>query len=263
MPTPLKEAYGLDWPRSIRLLASDMDGTMTANGKFSPELISSLERLRRHGIKVILITGRSAGWVSGLAAMLPISGAVAENGGIFFEPTETSRGRELTSMPHGVAQHRAALQAMFERLQANHPIIHEAPDNRFRITDWTYSVEGLDGPTLAGMARLCDEQGFDFTYSNVQCHILPRGQNKAQALLRLTRDLPDFRFSTNEMVTLGDSPNDETMFDAALFPHSIGVANVLRYSQTIRHLPTYVTAGAEVAGFVETAEFLIGCSTII
>ncbi len=63
----------------IRLIASDVDGTLTQNGKFSSDFISTLLDLQSAGIKVLLVTGRSAGWVSALVNYLPIEGAISEN----------------------------------------------------------------------------------------------------------------------------------------------------------------------------------------
>jgi len=45
----------------IRLIASDVDGTLTQNGKFSSDFIPTLLNLQSAGIKVLLATGRSAG----------------------------------------------------------------------------------------------------------------------------------------------------------------------------------------------------------
>ena len=67
----------------IRLIASDVDGTLTQNGKFSSDFISTLLDLQSAGIKVLLVTGRSGGWVSALVNYLPVAGAITENGGIF------------------------------------------------------------------------------------------------------------------------------------------------------------------------------------
>ncbi|MBC6434493.1 HAD family hydrolase, partial [Nostoc sp. HG1] len=67
---------------NIRLIATDMDGTLTRRGKFTPALLQALEDLAAAGnIKVLIVTGRSAGWVSGLSAIMPVAGAMAENGG--------------------------------------------------------------------------------------------------------------------------------------------------------------------------------------
>ena len=70
----------------IRLIASDVDGTLTHNGKFSSDFISPLLDLQSAEIKVLLVTGRSAGWVSALVNYLPVDGAIAENGGLFLHP---------------------------------------------------------------------------------------------------------------------------------------------------------------------------------
>lgn len=50
---------------NIRLIATDMDGTLTRRGKFTPALLQALEDLAAADIKVLIVTGRSAGWVSG------------------------------------------------------------------------------------------------------------------------------------------------------------------------------------------------------
>lgn len=53
---------------NIRLVATDMDGTLTQAGKFTPGLLQVLTDLQTANIQVIVVTGRSAGWVSGIAA---------------------------------------------------------------------------------------------------------------------------------------------------------------------------------------------------
>jgi hydroxymethylpyrimidine pyrophosphatase-like HAD family hydrolase len=66
----------------VELLATDMDGTLTQNGQFGPEVLSALGALQSSGLPVIIVTGRSAGWVSGLAQYLPVAGAICEDGGV-------------------------------------------------------------------------------------------------------------------------------------------------------------------------------------
>jgi HAD superfamily hydrolase (TIGR01484 family) len=75
---------------SVRLIATDMDGTLTKNGKFTSELLIALESLAAKNIAVLIVTGRSAGWVSAIANYLPIVGAIAENGGLFYDNQNTN-----------------------------------------------------------------------------------------------------------------------------------------------------------------------------
>jgi hydroxymethylpyrimidine pyrophosphatase-like HAD family hydrolase len=64
-------------------------------------------------------------------------------------------------------------------------------------------------------------------------------------------------YTAENILTVGDSPNDESLFDASRFPLSVGVANVLDYSDRLLHLPAYVTTAAEGDGFLELAHLLL------
>ncbi|MDZ8184881.1 MAG: HAD family hydrolase [Nostoc sp. ChiSLP02] len=238
----------------IRLVATDMDGTMTRRGKFTPALLQALEDLATTNIKVLIVTGRSAGWVSALSAMMPVAGAMAENGGLYFPPGN-HKPIVLTPIPD-LAKHRQQLAITFEKLQTQFLQIQESVDNRFRISDWTFDVAALSQDELQTLDRLCQEMGWGFTYSNVQCHIKPQGQDKAVGLLQVLREyFPDY--SPEQIVTVGDSPNDESLFDRHYFPVSVGVANVLEYIDKLQHQPAYITTAAEADGFCELCSYIL------
>jgi soluble P-type ATPase len=61
----------------ICLLATDMDGTLTKGGKFTSQLLNTLESLSKAKVPVLIVTGRSAGWVSAISSLMPIVGAIA------------------------------------------------------------------------------------------------------------------------------------------------------------------------------------------
>jgi hydroxymethylpyrimidine pyrophosphatase-like HAD family hydrolase len=63
--------------------------------------------------------------------------------------------------------------------------------------------------------------------------------------------------NSQQVLTVGDSPNDEAMFEATKFPISVGVANVRHYQDKMLHLPKYVTQASEFAGFSELAKLLL------
>ena len=125
----------------IRLIATDIDGTLTQSGKFTPALLQALTDLIAADIKVIVTTGRSAGWVSGLATYLPIAGAIAENGGLYYHNGEQLP--VLLSSIIDLTSHRQQLEEIFQKLKPKFPPIQESADNRFRLTDWTFDVQPL------------------------------------------------------------------------------------------------------------------------
>ncbi len=237
----------------IRLIASDVDGTLTHNGKFSSDFISTLLDLQSAGIKVLLVTGLSAGWGSALMNYLPVEGAIAENGGLFLQP---NGNQDLLSSVPNLSRHRILLENTFHHIKQKFPNLHTSTDNQFRITDWTFDVDKLSTDNLQAISLQCDQMGWSFTYSNVQCHIKPIHQDKATGLLSvLNNHFPEL--TLQQVLTIGDSPNDEAMFDAAKFPMSVGVANVRHYQDKMLYLPKYVTQASEFAGFSELAKLLL------
>lgn len=238
----------------VKLVATDMDGTLTRRGRFTADLLEGLDRLNQANLSVVVITGRSAGWVQGLAHYLPIAGAIAENGGLYV-PGANAEAELLVDLPNGSA-HRQQLSAMFDTLRQQCLDLTPSSDNPFRLTDWTFDVAGLTQAQLDQLKQTCQAAGWGFTYSTVQCHIYPAGQSKAAGLQRvLNQHFP--ALTAQEVLTVGDSPNDESLFDRDLFPHGVGVANLKDYWDRLTHHPTAVTAAPEVDGFLELVEVLV------
>jgi HAD superfamily hydrolase (TIGR01484 family) len=239
----------------IKLVATDMDGTLTIDEKFTPELLQAFDRLTQAGIAIVIVTGRSAGWVSAIAHYLPIYGAICENGGLFYSG-ELGELVEYLVPIADITQHRQRLAMMFQQLQTSFPAIQPASDNAFRLTDWTFDVTGLSQLDLAKMAQECESAGWGFTYSTVQCHIKLPTQEKAIGLHQVLKT--HFPIITPaQVVTVGDSPNDVTLFDRANFPNSVGVANLQPYLDQIAHHPQFITALPGGKGFGELVDCLV------
>jgi hydroxymethylpyrimidine pyrophosphatase-like HAD family hydrolase len=45
----------------IRLIASDVDGTLTRSDHFTPQLLETIAQLTKANLPLLLVTGRSAG----------------------------------------------------------------------------------------------------------------------------------------------------------------------------------------------------------
>ncbi len=231
-----------------------MDGTLTKEGEFTPALLEAFSSLSQHGIEVMIVTGRSAGWVSGIVHYLPVVGAIAENGGVYIDK-QTSSATILSDIPR-MSRHRARLEVLFNHLRQRYPDLTPSVDNPYRITDWTFDIDGLTDKDITWMQTVCDDELMGFTYSTVQGHIKVKKQAKAIGLKRVLQE----RFPTvlaASIVTVGDSPNDASLFDADQFPHSVGVANVYNYLPVLTHTPAYITAAPEVEGFIELVQQLL------
>jgi HAD superfamily hydrolase (TIGR01484 family) len=244
------------WPLDIDLIVTDMDGTLTWDEKLTGVLLQALQDLQQAGVTVLLTTGRSAGWVNGLAYYLPIVGAIAENGGLFYSPHHDPAGVLLSPIPDRAA-HRQKLAEMFAQLKTEFPFIEVATDNAFRVTDWTYTNPGFATADLHRMKQICSDAGWGFVYSNVQCHIKPLEQNKQTGLLAVLSQHLAVQRSPEQLITIGDSPNDDELFDPAVFPYSVGVANVAHYLADMQFEPSAIASQPEQQGFLELAQLVL------
>ncbi|MGB3615954.1 MAG: HAD family hydrolase [Elainellaceae cyanobacterium] len=261
MPSPISlQSLSHDALSPIQLVATDVDGTLTQGGKMTAQLLVDLVRLREARIDVILATGRSAGWVSAIAHYFPVAGAIAENGGIFClseEGLPAGGHRAFDSdLEDTLADHRQALGEIFAGLKATVPRLQESADNAFRLTDWTFDVADLTESELTLLGDRCRAQGWGFTYSTVQCHISKLNQTKATAIAQVLQQRYP-HLSRQSVLTIGDSPNDESLFNAEVFPCSVGVANIRRYLPRLAHRPRYITATEACDGFHEVVNRLL------
>ncbi len=249
----MKNQLSAEVLQNICLVATDMDGTLTKQSKFTSDLLLALESLLDTDLDLIIITGRSAGWVNGINNYLPIQGAIAENGGIFYN--KNNHDWELLTQIKDITSHRQELKQVFQLLQSKFPQIEESQDNSFRLTDWTFDIGNLNLEQLQAMENICLETGWSFTYSTVQCHIKPLQQDKAKGLKKIVSKYYP-QLLPEQIVTVGDSPNDESLFNSNLFPVSVGVANIKHYWNCLKYQPTYITNQPEVRGFCELIDLM-------
>ncbi len=246
---PLPQPLSSQDLSAIRLIATDVDGTLTRDGQMTPQLLQDLTRLQQADVEVILVTGRSAGWVSAFAHYFPVAGAIAENGGVFCSRDGDYQLLDPVLLANLVA-HRQALRQLFESLKSDVPQIKESTDNAFRLTDWTFDVAGLTAEELQLIGDRCRAAGWGFTYSTVQCHLSALDQTKANAVAWVLRETYP-HLERDSVLTVGDSPNDESLFNPSQFPRSVGVANIEHYWSRLSHHPRAVTQASEGDGFHE------------
>src|ERR1700722_13644055 len=70
--------------RSLRVLLTDIDGTLTQSGRLPSRSYASLWQLMQSGLHVVPVTGRPAGWCELIARLWPVHGVVGENGALYF-----------------------------------------------------------------------------------------------------------------------------------------------------------------------------------
>ncbi|HJW41792.1 MAG TPA: HAD-IIB family hydrolase [Rhizomicrobium sp.] len=253
-------------PRQIarfRFILSDIDDTLTDHSKLTAGAYAALEALQRSGRIVILVTGRPAGWCDLIARFWPVDAVVGENGAFSFRYDRTHR-KMIRKFRRPEAQRRAdstRLRRMFAALVGEFPRIALAADQPYRISDIAIDVcedrKPLPPRTVERIIDRLEAMGATVKLSSIHINAWIGDFNKLQmirALLSSTWHL-DATAVQARCVYLGDSPNDEPMFE--FFENTVGVANVKGFAARMKFLPRYITNGSGGQGFAEFARLVL------
>ena len=122
---------------NIKFILTDIDDTLTTEGRLKSDAYNAMERLSLAGYKVIPVTGRCAGWCDHIASMWPVDGVVGENGAFFYQYDHMNK-----------KMHNVYSQTELER-KSNCKLLHQikdtvlssvsgtavASDQDYRVTD--------------------------------------------------------------------------------------------------------------------------------
>ncbi len=248
-------------------LFTDIDDTLTRDGKLSAAVYSMLERLAGAGIAIVPVTGRSAGWAHLILHHWPVDAVIAESGGIALYRDAEGIPRWLWhDAPARVADDRARIEALAAEVLREVPTLAPANDNAFRLVDVAIDhCETLAAPAPpADIARAIARfraAGFQARASSVHINVWHGTFDKAPMSLRYLAEIrgEPAPASLGRWVFVGDAPNDESMF--AAFPHSVAVANLLPLRERLDALPAFVTRSSHGEGFIELAAHLLAART--
>jgi len=255
-----------DWPlaqrRQVKIILTDIDDTLTTDGKLSVATLHALDRSKQAGFLRIAVTGRPTYWTLPLLRLCHFDAVIAENGASAFWLDKEGKQQEMFYAVAEVRkQHRQQLEQFAHLLHARFPEVQIASDAPQRIGDLAFDIgEEIPPLPMARTVEIADfirEHGFYATTSSIHAHasvVHFSKQTMTQKLLVEVFDVGDHQ-ALECCVFIGDSPNDASMF--AHYPWSVGVANVKKYLDRFEAHPRFVTEQACGDGFVELINFLL------
>jgi hydroxymethylpyrimidine pyrophosphatase-like HAD family hydrolase len=209
-------------------LACDYDGTLALRGRVDAAVVDALERVRRSGRKLVLVTGRTLPDLRRVAPDLALfDRVVAENGALVHAPR--SGATKLLGAPAS-PDFVAALRARGVAPIAVGECI---------VATW----EPHQSAALAAIQELGLELQVIFNKGAVM--VLPSSINKATGL---GVALLDLGLSPRNAVAIGDAENDHAFL--ALCECAVAVRNAL---PALQERADWVTRGDHGAGVVELA----------
>ena len=245
-------------PGDIRVLCTDIDDTLTTEGKLTAAAYSALERAHASGLTVVAVTGRPAGWADHIARMWPVDGVVAENGALYMRYIDGRMVRESIG-----TDARERLDAVAKDVLAQVPGAALASDQPYRefdlAIDFCEDVEPLSREDIQKIVDVFAAHGATTKVSSIHVNGWFGDYDKLGMLRRLLAEQFDVDIDDPAqragVLYVGDSPNDQPMF--AFFENSVGVANVKDFEDLLESPPHFVTDGRAGAGFVELVDRLI------
>lgn len=232
----------------IKLVMSDVDGTLTIDESPEPSTTRMLQTLEQSGISVGLVSGRTLPRLEKIALPLGITGPIiAENGGV----AKLNLNDGLIDLGYS----RDPVANVFTKLRRLFPgHFVELPDNNDRTIDLSFSSEGINAaeiePYLGGVQML--DSGY-------MLHLLPAGVTKGNTLKRLLRKpLHRHLLSNDEVIVFGDSSTDLSLFE--LFKLSVLIRNPKLPPGEFERLSTFASYHSETTngdGFNEVCSYIL------
>lgn len=247
---------------AIRYLFTDVDDTLTTNGRLLPETLAALYALEAAGIQVVPVTGGCAGWCDQMIRLWPVAAVIGENGAFYFDRDSEGRveyhGWDSTELR--VDRQQQLLSIADEVLQAI-PTMRLAKDQPYRLADvaldYNQDVSGISDAQRDQALAIFHQAGAQARASSIHINAWFGDYSKqamSERVLKQKFGLDDAAIQ-QQVAYVGDSANDEPMF--AYLHHSFGVANIRRWLPNMAHPPNEILTASGGLGFNELAARLI------
>ena len=177
-------------------LACDYDGTLAYADRIGPEALAALERARRSGLRLILVTGRTFFELTRVCERLDLfDGVVAENGAVvYFPQAGLLRDQAPPPPPRLLAEldHRGIFY------QVGRVIVATSRVDEAGVREALAATEVIR----------------ELAYNRTALMLLPHGVTKGSGVRQVIRELG---LSPHDVLAIGDAENDLELFEACGF----------------------------------------------
>jgi len=246
--------------RSVEFLLTDVDDTITSDGKLRPAALAALYRLQDAGLRTICVTGGSAGWADTYLRQWPVEAVIAESGAVSLYRKDgviTHYVHPSIDQGHYSERKRALIEAVLASVRG----AKLSSDQFARLYDVAFD-HGSEPPYLnqeqiAQVVAVCKGEGAATAVSSIHINAWFGSFDKWQGCLTFFKEV--LGLCQEELLErscyCGDAPNDQVMF--ARIPLSFGVGNIIEASGRMEILPRYVATERGGDGFARIVDELL------
>jgi HAD superfamily hydrolase (TIGR01484 family) len=241
---------------------TDIDDTITTDGKLPAESYKALWDLSENGFHVIPITGRPAGWCEMIARFWPVSGVIGENGALYYRYTNKKMRRHYILKNPEIIKNRKKLDKIAKEILTKVKGSAVASDQFCRIfdlaIDFCEDVRPLPPEKIKKIVEIFEKHGATAKVSSIHVNGWFGKYDKLKmcSIFMKKEFGMDIKKENSKCVFIGDSPNDEPMF--GFFENSYAVQNITKFLDELKYKPKHILTAPNAQGFVEFAKRLLG-----
>lgn len=244
----------------IDYVFSDVDDTITLNGKLITQSLDALWRLNKSGIKTICVTGGSAGWADIYLRHWPIEAVVTESGALGFY-RENDKYKKWVNPCIDVKNYEKRKNNLIKKVFNQVPEARLSSDQFTRIFDIAFD-HGSESPKLNReivnkIIKVCNSEGFSTSVSSIHINAWFGDYDKKNGTLEFIKEIYglDLEKIKNCSIYCGDATNDQVMFDS--IPLSFAPANIYKYENDLKIKPKFVANSEGGLGFSEIVDEIL------
>ncbi len=252
-----------DFNSKLDILFTDIDDTLTTDGRLPAQSYEMLWKLQNAGVAVVPVTGRPAGWCEMIARLWPVLGVVGENGALAFQYKNKKMHRTFIVDEDTRLNNAQKLQTIRDEVLHSVPGAAVASDQFTRLfdlaIDFCEDVPPLDKKAIAQIVAIFEKHGATAKVSSIHVNGWFGDYDKRSMCETFYENNFSKKLSDNleSAGFVGDSPNDEPLF--AFFENSFAVANILEFKNELATLPRFVASEKGGLGFVQIGQQILHC----
>lgn len=237
----------------IKYIISDVDDTITRNGKLFPSSLDALWRVKASKRSVYLVTGGSVGWADAYLRQWPVDGVIAESGAIM---VCYSKDNEIAHIVNPIINQKKAFSKKAELMKETRGLVFSS-DQTSRDFDVAYEKNKLNEVERKILKNKIISLGGHYAESSIHINAWFGEYNKKSALTDFFTKFYNIKEEEllSSSIYLGDSFNDQELF--SYIPLSIGMHTVENNRSEYTALPQYITQCGSGRGFVEVINALL------
>lgn len=237
----------------LQIVISDVDDTITKNGKLYPDVLEAMWRVKASGRTIVLVTGGSVGWSDAYLRQWPVDAVIAESGAVMICHGKDEDVVQIINPVINKEEVFSKRRLLLEKTEG----LPLSSDQCARVFDIAYDKKKMNEYEIKALKSTLTLYGASWAESSIHINAWFGDYDKQKSLEYFFQGPLDISKEEymEHSIYCGDSFNDQPLFK--YIPTSIGMHTVAERRDEFETLPTYITDGGPGDGWCQMAKALL------